>query len=1033
MIATIFKQRRAINLLFFILFILGLLALNKLGTAELPNIPSSGLNVTAVLPGASPEEMDRKVARLIQSAVRDISGIEDVTSQSRESNVSMQIKFIEGQQNIDALAREVTQIISQVEDLPEDLRGPYISKPVNRVFSAMTLVFKGGTDLERHNAWFEIEQVLKNIEQVEYIDALGDRERRVEVQLDPIKLQRLGLRIDEVSLMIQGAITEQSAGRMETFLSMYRMRIKALPQSIKEIEALPITINDVNIRLSQIADIREVLEPENVSVDYHGEKAWYINIYRRDGSKIADLSNAIHKVVEHVNKSFEQNKQPLELVIIQDRSDIVDRVLGELSSAIIFGMVLVLLVLWCFFGFHNALYAAIGIPFSFVATFIAMDIINIGLNTFTLFGLVLVCGMIVDDSIVVLESICRKFEEGLDAPQAIKKGLIEVMPAVFASTGTTIAAFLPLLLMTGGMGDFVSQIPKVAILALIASLVECFMILPIHIYQRRHKLTKFNKFKHNAFNQAMERLGDKMSKLVSRLIMTPYRVMLGFSCVLIFTGTFGYYTMDFELFDAEEVRSVRVHLTFPKTTDLEMTTRLLSHKRSALTEVPLVKDVIILNGWNDYNYAKESKSHLATIDIRLEKQAFEAENAKKVVANVKQILSQLPGLERLLIIKAMNKPPVPSPVSIFLYGNDDKLLAQAADRVINQLDSIPSIYNIINPLEDGIPELVFEVDEEMAAHYGLRAEEIGHLLHFSVTGDKIAKVDMGNEILDVYVLGKRPTNWQSNQVNQISLQNGAIISLEQLGVFNKKMAPDVVKRYQGNRYIKITANIDNNIQSNYKTHRDIERLVTDDLLPIGVSFEQLGEYSNTQKSLTSMYQSALLSLGLVYLMLAMLFRSYTQPLVVLMTIPLAYIGVVWGMSLLGRDVSLFGLVGIIGLIGIVVNDSLVWVNCYNNLREQNSRDKLSSQMAAVKAVKLRFRPIMLTTLTTVIGLSPVAMSKSAGIAGSMASTIVSGLVAASLMLLLFLPICVVIIDDLTQKLRELKTVKALTFSKSHTD
>ncbi len=351
MIATIFKQRRAINLFFFILFILGLLALNKLGTAELPNIPSSGLNVTAVLPGASPEEMDRKVARLIQSAVRDISGIEDVTSQSRESNVSMQIKFIEGQQNIDALAREVTQIISQVEDLPEDLRGPYISKPVNRVFSAMTLVFKGGADLERHNAWFEIEQVLKNIEQVEYIDALGDRERRVEVQLDPIKLQRLGLRIDEVSLMIQGAITEQSAGRMETFLSMYRMRIKALPQSIKEIEALPITINDVNIRLSQIADIREVLEPENVSVDYHGEKAWYINIYRRDGSKIADLSNAIHKVVEHVNKSFEQNKQPLELVIIQDRSDIVDRVLGELSSAIVFGMVLVLLVLWCFLVF----------------------------------------------------------------------------------------------------------------------------------------------------------------------------------------------------------------------------------------------------------------------------------------------------------------------------------------------------------------------------------------------------------------------------------------------------------------------------------------------------------------------------------------------------------------------------------------------------------------------------------------------------------------------------------------------------------
>ncbi len=218
---SLFNQRRAVHLLFLILIVLGLLALDKLGTAELPDIPSSGLHVSAVLPGASPEEMDIKVARRIQNAVKDIAGIEEVTSQASESQVFLHIKFVDGQPDLDALVRDVTQVINQVEDLPEDLRGPYVSKPVNRVFSAMTLVLAGGTDLARHHAWFELEQVLKNIAQVEHIDSIGDRERRIEVQLDPLKLQKLGMRIDQISAAIRSAVTDQSAGRMETFLSMF--------------------------------------------------------------------------------------------------------------------------------------------------------------------------------------------------------------------------------------------------------------------------------------------------------------------------------------------------------------------------------------------------------------------------------------------------------------------------------------------------------------------------------------------------------------------------------------------------------------------------------------------------------------------------------------------------------------------------------------------------------------------------------------------------------------------------------------------
>ena len=1020
MINFIFKQRRAINLFFFVLIVMGLLSFDKLGTAELPEPPGSGLIINAMLPGASPEEMDEKVARLLQSDIKDISGIEEVISQSRESRMSMRVKFVDDIGDEDALVQEITQVVNQVQDLPTELEGPFISRPSNRIFPAITLVLQGGNDVQRHNVWHELGTIIRDVKEVEYIQTLGDRDRRVEISLDPLKLQQFSLRLDSVSGIIQQAITDQSAGRIETFLSMSRLRVIAKPDSVEELKSLPIKIDGAIFRLDQIADVEEVLSPKSIKVDYQGKDSWYVNIYRRDNTKIQDLSDTLQRIVSQSNLMFEKNGQDLTLFILQDRSFVVERVLGELGSAIFIGMVLVLFILWCFFGFHNAMYAAIGIPFAFLATFIAMDVMDIGLNTFTLFGLVLVCGMIVDDAIVVLENIVSKIESGLESSIAIKTGMLEVLPAVLASTATTIAAFLPLLFMTGGMGDFISQIPKVAILALVASLAECFIVLPAHIYQRRLKQTSSDKYKTNIFNRTMERLAQRFVKMVSRLILIPYKVLAGFAVLLSMTTVLAYFTMDFELFDADEVRSIRVHLTFPKTTDLELTSQLLSFKREEITSIPMVEDIIILNGWNDYNYSQQVRSHYATIEVHLDPRAFEQEKADEVAGDLTRILGALPGLDKLLLVQAKNKPPVSSPVNIYLYGNDPLTLAQANSNVIEKLKSISSIKNITNPMEDGIPESVFEVDEEMAAHFDLQPKDISQLLHFSITGDRIAKMDLGNEIVDVYVKEKHALDWRQSKINHFTLSSGEVINIDQLGEFTTRLAPDTVKRFQGNRYISITADIDPSILSNFKTQREIEKVITDDLLPDGVSYEQLGEYSSTKKSLTSIFQSALLSFGLVYLILTILFKSYVQPLIVLLTIPLAYMGVIWGMSLMGRDISLFGLVGIIGLIGIVVNDSLVWVSCYNSHRRtQDENTVMSSAESAIRAVRERFRPIMLTTITTVAGLLPVALSKSAGIAGSMASTIVSGLISSSFLLLIFLPVCAVIIDNLSLKFNKL--------------
>jgi multidrug efflux pump subunit AcrB len=310
-------------------------------------------------------------------------------------------------------------------------------------------------------------------------------------------------------------------------------------------------------------------------------------------------------------------------------------------------------------------------------------------------------------------------------------------------------------------------------------------------------------------------------------------------------------------------------------------------------------------------------------------------------------------------------------------------------------------------MEDGIRERVFNLDSKRLTQYGLSSDQVAYLLRTSITGTKVGKVDRGSEVIDVYVM----TDSQREVLSVITQADDTVVPLDELGEFTEQSSPESIDRFQGNRYVSITAEVDEKVLSIFKTHREIEKLIDDWILLPGVTFEQRGEFSNTQESIASMIQAGLIGLGLAYFILTLLFRSFLQPVVALLAIPLAYMGVVWGMTLTGKTLDLMGFVGIVGLIGIVINDALVWVNFYNRSREEG----VNAADAAIIAVKRRFRPIWLTTITTVGGLLPVSLSQSAGIANAMANTIVYGLVSASILLLLFLPVCVVILDDLVYR------------------
>jgi multidrug efflux pump subunit AcrB len=387
-------------------------------------------------------------------------------------------------------------------------------------------------------------------------------------------------------------------------------------------------------------------------------------------------------------------------------------------------------------------------------------------------------------------------------------------------------------------------------------------------------------------------------------------------------------------------------------------------------------------------------------------------NAPQIADEVEAELMLLPGLKRLKRSLETNSPPTGVPVSVYLYSEDPVALRQTTKRVRESLYSIDSIRHVSDPMEDGVRESVFKLDSRRTSFYGLNSDLIASLIRASVTGIKVGKIDRGNEVIDVYVM----SDLAHEPLSAIAREDGTVVPTGELGEFVEQSSATVVRRFQDLRYVEITAEVDEKVMSVFRTHREIETLIDESILLPGVSFEQRGEYSENQKSLASMIQAGLIGLGLSYFILTWLFRSFLQPVIVLLAIPLAYMGVVWGMTLTGQTLDLMGFVGVVGLIGIVINDSLVWVSFYNRAKDEG----LDTVSAAVGAVKQRFRPIWLTTITTVGGLIPVSLSGSAGIANAMANTMVYGLMAASVLLLLFLPVCVVAIDEVVARANDLK-------------
>lgn len=1009
MMRLLVSQRRAIQLLFLLVLVIGAMALSSLGREELPEPTDEydGVTVSAHLPGATPEQVDRRIARPIHSAIKAMAGVKEVDSSANEGLFTARIRFKRGESNPSALAQEVSQRINQITDFPSGTKGPYVSRYRSRLWEDMTLLFVGDGDLARHQKWRWVEEKLRNIPGVSELVVYGDRERRVEVQLDGRKTAAVGSRIDQLAAQLQNSLAEQAAGRIDSAMDLHQLRVQTRPDSVAALAQLPVVIGPSQHPLASLATVTDTLEPPRVAmsmdspaatgINRNDRRGWYIQLYREPGVNIEKLSADLKQMLVSVNEQLDSEGAQFEVLLVKDRSEEVKRSFASLQFAIGSGVLLVFAVLWLCVGWRNALHAALGIPFAFFASFIAMNWLGLNLNLLTLFGLVLVTGMVVDDTIVVLENILRHQELGADKVQALSRGVREIAPSVMVATGTTIAAFFPLLLMTGDLGKFLSSIPQVAIIALLASLVECFIILPVHLYGYR----KSNKAPLLAGFIAAS--GERCASISAVIIGRPGTSLCALALLAILS-LIAAGQIQFSLAKATEIRGLRVAVEFSHDTDLNSTQHYLTEATAGLrSDHPGISYIIRLSGRRQLTFQQDQQPYLGTIELLLSKELMPVDKATELAARVMDTLRQrLPASAKLSLDLDSNKPPSDSPINVRIYSSDHTSLVAASDILRTQLQRIGGVTQINDPLNDGLREKVFKVDHGMAQRYGIGAGDIARLMHTAVTGSEVGKMDLGDEMVPVYVLGQKNSSNRAQILNHLVLDDGRQLPLSQLGVFDERQSTATVKRLNDIRYLVIRGEIDPNKISAQQLQTQIAEIIQSVDWPAGSWVEQGGDLADIEESLSSMARAGVLALGLCYLLLTLLCRSYTQPFVLLSIVPLTLMGVVLGLWLSGESLSLLGIAGVIGLIGIVLNDSLVWVGFYNQHRHEYS----SSLEAAVATVRTRFRPIFLTTVTTVLALLPAAIS-GAGVATDIARITILGLISATILLLLFFPLFVV--------------------------
>ena len=1017
MIAWFARNHVAANLLMATLLIVGIYSLlERIPLEVFPTVDPEQITVSITLRGATPEDAEQSVAILVEEAVQDLEGIDEIISTSTEGSAKVSID-IDSDYDPRELLADIKSRVDAINNLPAEAEKPVISLATRR--RGVISVAIAGPYSEKEIR-IMAEQVrddllrLPGITQVE-LDSVRDYEISVEVSEE--RLRQYGISLKQVADTIAKSAQDISAGNIKSEGGDILIRSKGKAYDREQFDNIVVLTrpDGSKVQVRDIAKVVDGFEETELRSRFNGQRAAFVDVYRVGDQSAIDVAD---KVKAYIAKRQPGLPKGVEISVWRDFSQIVKKRLQTLVDNAIQGGILVVLLLTLFLRPYIAFWVFIGIPVSFMGAFVSMSYFGITMNIVSLFAFLLVLGIVVDDAIVTGENVYTHLRHSENALDAAINGTKEVAVPVTFGILTTIAAFLPLAFVEGARGQIFLQIPVVVVPILIFSLIESKFVLPAHL--KNIKL-RSEKKSNNRLEQFQARFADGFEQAILKYYRPFLRVALNnkwstlilFSGVLIIMVTFivtGY--TRFTFFPRVQSEVARAGLTMPAGTTFEVTDSYIKKISDAAFELKKKywseEDGDLILNIQSSTGTSGSNTGRVIYEIVSPEDRKSSITSSQLVREWRKMIGVLPGVESLTFRAEIGHRG--TPIDIQFSGDDLSKLSEIADKVKAQLHQYPNVFDIEDSYSYGKEELQIELKPEAHLLGFTRADVLNQIRH-GFFGYQVQRIQRGRD--DIRVMVRFPESERKSvfslEDQRITNSEGQSVPLGQIVDLKPGQSPSSIIRIDRYRTVKVTADINKEKANMTLIREDLEGFV-DGLIANHpeITYKFGGETEEQQESFRSIMIGLVIVLFVIYALLAIPFKSYAQPFIVMSVIPFGAIGALGGHWLMGMDLTMPSLLGLMALVGIVVNDSLVLVDYINKQKE-----KMGLKDAVLTAGAARFRPVMLTSLTTFIGLMPLLFEQStqAQFLIPMAVSLGFGILFATFITLLLVPVNYMLLEN----------------------
>jgi len=978
----------------------GMVGYQRLPLDLLPDISYPSLTVQTEFPDTAPAEVENLITRPVEEVVGVLKGLRAIHSVSRPGISEVTLEFQWGS-DMDMLSLDVRETLDRLV-LPEEAESPVVLRFDPSLDPMMRLAIGGTDDLteSRRLADRKLKQAFETILGVASAQIKGGLEEEIQVEVDQERLAALGLPLDQVRSVVGGSNINLPGGSLRGEESQYLIRTVNEYESVEEIAGLTLRREGNSVlRVGDVADVRWGAREREEITRVGGVESVEISVYKEGDANIVTTARDVRQRLPELQTLLPEGYT---MTLLFDQSRFIEKAVSEVRSAALVGGLLAIIVLFAFLrDFRSTLIIATAIPLSILATFIAMYRMDVSLNIMSLGGLTLGIGMLVDNAIVVLESIFRKRDEGLGLARAAVTGTAEVGGAVAASTFTTVAVFLPIVFVEGIAGQLFGDMALTVTFSLLASLLVAVTLIPMLSAVGREG--DDGKAGPRKAGPGVQSLGF-FSRAYDRLLRGALRLRwLTIVCaaVIFVLAVQGVALLDTELIPAISEGEFFFEATMPEGTPVAATDRVIRRMEESLADEPGVAAWYttagsrLVSGGMTLNTKAE---HFGQLNVVLADRRDEAAEAA-LVQRLRQSFGTIPEL-----LAKHGKPTyfsLKTPVEVILFSDDFNLLESYGARLESALERVPGLVDLRSSLEEGNPELQIIFDRERLAALGLDMKTMSETLRDRVQGVVPTRFREEDRQIDIRVRNAEADRSNLHDVRNLVVPgaDGRPLRLLTVAEVREDRGPAEIHRVQQQRAAILSGN--SRGRGLGAVVDDIRQVVADVPPPAGVSVELGGQSEEMQVSFNSLRFALLLAVFLVYLVMAATFESLVHPFIVLFTIPLALVGAVAGLLATGTGVSVIVLIGVVMLVGIVVNNAIVLIDKVNRLR----REGLERLEAVVTACHVRLRPILMTTLTTVLGLTPMALSLGEGaeLRAPLAITVSFGLVFSTFLTLVVIP------------------------------